>query len=287
MIKQFSTVVAAIVASGIIVSVSAQAPPAVSVRGSGTANTVPKWSSVTGIGNSSYSDVSTPGGVTAVLSDLVLPSVNGSPGWTLSAAGQSLQFAPAHGLIYSSGPFSLFAESGQFQIGTDSVFFALGTDAIARVSTTLNIGSPSGPAPSAGDVNAAGAIKINGVAVTPTGGASVEHISYQPGLLTAVNATKAAFHKFSVASTVDNIEVSAATFSCVANPTVTMYECGTSATCTTPTTIGSGTVSAAGTVVDGTISAPAIVAGDYVAFAISAGTCASIDIAATAQVHVN
>jgi len=117
---------------------------------------------------------------------------------------------------------------------------------------------------------------------------AVEHVSYQPGLLTAVNATKAVFHKFSKAATVDNIEGSAATFSCVSNPTITMYECGTSASCSsTPTTIGTVTVTSAGTVVDGTVSAPAITAGDYVAFSITAGTCASIDIAATAQVHSN
>lgn len=118
-------------------------------------------------------------------------------------------------------------------------------------------------------------------------GGVTEHISYQPGLLTAVNATKAAFHKFSKASTVDNIEGSAATFSCVANPVVTVFECGTSATCASPTTIGTVTVTAAGTVADGSISNAAIAAGDYVAFAMTGGTCASVDIAATVQTHVN
>lgn len=117
---------------------------------------------------------------------------------------------------------------------------------------------------------------------------AVEHISYQPGLLTAVNATKAVFHKFSKAATVDNIEGSAATFSCVSNPTITVFECGTSTTCaSSPVTIGTVTVTAAGAVVDGTVSSAAITAGDYVAFAMTAGTCASVDIAATIQVHSN
>jgi hypothetical protein len=119
------------------------------------------------------------------------------------------------------------------------------------------------------------------------GSGAVDHISYQPGLLTAVNATKAAYHKFSRAVTVDNIEGSAATFSCIANPTVTVFECGTSTTCATPTTIGTVTVTAAGAVVDGTVSSAAITAGDYVAFSMTAGTCASVDIAATVQVHAN
>lgn len=116
---------------------------------------------------------------------------------------------------------------------------------------------------------------------------ATQTISYQPGLLTALNATKAAFVKFVKASTVDNIEGSANTFSCVSNPTITLFECGVSTTCATPTTIGTVTITAAGTVVDGTVSAAAITAGDYVAFAETAGTCASSDIAVQVQAHSN
>lgn len=117
---------------------------------------------------------------------------------------------------------------------------------------------------------------------------ATEHLDYQPGLITSVTNTKSVFAKLSKASTVDNLEGSASAFTCVGNPTVTMYECGTSSTCSSsPVTIGTVTVTAAGTVVDGTVSAPAITAGDYVAWAISAGTCTSLDIAAVAQVHAN
>lgn len=120
------------------------------------------------------------------------------------------------------------------------------------------------------------------------GNSAVDHISYQPGLLTAVNATKAAFHKFSKASTVDNIEGSAATFTCAVNPTITVFECGTSTNCASaPVTIGTVTLTAAGAVVDGTVSAPAIAAGDYVAFAMTAGTCTAIDLSAAVQIHAN
>lgn len=116
---------------------------------------------------------------------------------------------------------------------------------------------------------------------------ATEHVSFQPGLVTAVTNGKGAFYKFSKASTVDNAEASASSFSCTGNPTVTMYECGTSTTCGAPTTISAVTVTTAGTVVDGTISSAAITAGDYVAFAISAGTCISLDVQLTAQVHQN
>lgn len=126
-----------------------------------------------------------------------------------------------------------------------------------------------------------------GSAWNPVRANAVEHISYQPGLLTALNSTKTAFHKFSGAGTVNNIEGSANTFSCVSNPTVTVFECGTDGSCATPTTIGTVTLTTAGTVVDGTINNAAIGAGHYVAFSETAGTCASSDISVTVQIHAN
>jgi hypothetical protein len=117
---------------------------------------------------------------------------------------------------------------------------------------------------------------------------AVYNISFQPGLLTSVTNTKGVYGKVSKASTVDNIEASALLFTCVGNPTITFYECGTSATCaSSPVTIGTVTVTASGQVFDGTVSAASITAGDYIAWAISAGTCTSLDIAATAQIHSN
>lgn len=134
-----------------------------------------------------------------------------------------------------------------------------------------------------------GALVVTGNVTAGNAGSGAEQtISYQPGLLTAVNSTKGVFGKFVKASTVDNIVGSAVTFSCVSNPTVTMYECGTDVNCaTSPTTIGTVTLTAAGAAVDGTISNAAIAAGHYVAWAMSAGTCASIDLATTAQIHAN
>lgn len=104
-------------------------------------------------------------------------------------------------------------------------------------------------------------------------------ITYQPGLLTAINSTQTAFVKFVKASTVDNIIGSASTFSCVSNPTVTLTDT------TTSTIIGTVTVTASGAAFAGTISSAGIAAGDVLAWATTSGTCASIDIAATAQAH--
>ena len=112
-------------------------------------------------------------------------------------------------------------------------------------------------------------------------------LTFAPGLLTSLLNTKGGFTKIPFASTVTNISVSAISFSCVSNPTITLYECGSSASCATPTTIGSATLTAAGAAVNGTISSASVAAGDYVAWAISAGTCVSLGATATAQLTVN
>lgn len=116
---------------------------------------------------------------------------------------------------------------------------------------------------------------------------AVYQIGFSPGSLTSVISTKTMFGKVSKNSTVDNIEGSALIFTCTGNPTITLYECGVSSTCASPTTIGSVTVTGTGTAIDGTINNSAITAGDYIAWAISAGVCASLDIQATAQIHSN
>lgn len=152
---------------------------------------------------------------------------------------------------------------------------------------------------SASDINTATNYRVGGTLVPTTPGTglaasgatlnsnAVYQVSYQPGLITAVAGGKAAFSKVGKAGVVDNIVGSALLFTCTGNPTVTMYECGTSATCASPTSIGSVTVTGASTAVTGTVTNPSIIAGDYVAWAISAGTCTSLDIAAVAQVHSN
>lgn len=120
------------------------------------------------------------------------------------------------------------------------------------------------------------------------GGGAEMQISYQPGLLTAINATKGVYGKFVKSSTVDNIEGSAITFSCIANPTITLTNCHTDTACaTTPTAIGTVTVTASGQAFDGTITSASILAGEYIGWSMTAGTCASIDISATAQIHAN
>lgn len=128
-------------------------------------------------------------------------------------------------------------------------------------------------------------MSVSGNTVTSS---AVARLTWQPGTLAAVAATKAGFYKVGPASTVDNIVASASLFTCSVNPTVTVFECGTSTTCAvSPVTIGTATLTAAGTAVPGTVNSSSITAGDYVAFALTAGTCTSLDMSTTVQTHAN
>lgn len=113
-------------------------------------------------------------------------------------------------------------------------------------------------------------------------------LTYAPGLLTTITNVYSHFTKFVKASTVDNVIASAMTLTtCGTNPTILVSECGSSTTCTSPTTIASIQVTATGTATPATISSPAVAAGDYVAWQISGGTCAAVDVGATMQFHAN
>lgn len=128
-----------------------------------------------------------------------------------------------------------------------------------------------------------------GISNSSNGSQATHTIDFSPGLLTTIVNTKGSVYKITKGSTVDNIEGSAITLTtCSPNPTITLFECGTSTTCaSSPVTIGSVTVTAAGTVVDGTITSSQVTAGDYIAWAITAGSCLALDIEATAVMHAN
>lgn len=108
--------------------------------------------------------------------------------------------------------------------------------------------------------------------------------AWTPGAQTAVVTTKGGFTKLIRPTIIQSLEGSATTFTCTTNPTITLYNCGTSTTCASPVTIGTVTVTAAGTVVDGAITAAnaSVPGGNYIAWATSAGSCTVLDIAGTA-----
>jgi len=198
-----------------------------------------------------------------------------------SGAGISIDDSSSTGIAIDSN-------SGSISLGGDMAYLfssatpgSVGPDCLQIATTGLitNTGSTCGTINTGGTGLSASGSTLNSNAVY--------EISFQPGMLTSVVSTISAYSKVSVASTVDNITGSAMSLTCGTNPTITLYECGTSATCASPTTMGSVTLSATGTATSGTLSSTSIAAGDYVAWSISGGTCTVLDIDATAQIHSN
>lgn len=161
-----------------------------------------------------------------------------------------------------------------------------------RGDSTWQTVSGTGTVTSVGITAGTGIRSVSGSPVTTSGNITVNSgaiyfVTYGRGKETAIVSEKGNFTKIGSTSTVDNFTFSAETFTCTVNPQVTVYECGTSTTCATPTTIGTATITAGATVVDGTISSSTVTAGDYIAFALTAGTCTSLSYDTSVQLHVN
>jgi hypothetical protein len=227
------------------------------------------------------------GGTIQNSSSTVCPAVPRIAG--LVAAGSAIQVYSTMNFSATPGFSAGINVSAGSTVATPSVQIAGSSSGVVSIlpqaaAGTFNFNLPV-TAGNAGQVLTSGG--GSGSPMTWGSGQPEQTISYQPGLMTTIITTKSAFTKFVNASTVDNIIASTNSLTCATNPTITLYECGTSTTCASPTTIGGVQVTASGTATPATISSSAITAGDYVAWAVSAGTCTSLDIAATAQVHSN
>lgn len=187
------------------------------------------------------------------------------------------------GALFASAAAIADGISGTVVITSTTITNALGFTPLSQALSAGHVYVGNG---SNVGVDTAVGVGLAGAAGSLTSNAN-QQVGYQPGLETSIVNTKGAFAKFSKASTVDNLEGSASQFTCTVNPTITLFECGTSTTCGSPTTIGTVTITASGTVVDGSITSANITAVDYVAWAITAGACTVIDISGFAQVHSN
>jgi hypothetical protein len=115
-----------------------------------------------------------------------------------------------------------------------------------------------------------------GTWTTPGNGVVGAVFSVNAGALTGITNDYLGTFKAPQALTVQNITGSAATLTCTTNPTMTFYDCGSSTTCSSPTTVGSVTVSAANTVTTGTINHASIASGDFIVGGITGGSCATL-----------
>lgn len=205
-------------------------------------------------------------------------SVGAAPAWCAGNAGTvtSVALSVPSQLSISGSPITT---SGTLALTLNS---PTGSGAIV-LATSPTLVTPALGTPASGVIT-----NLTGTCTSCSVGSNAGYqISFQPGPLTSITNTPTGFFKVAKASTVDNIVASALLLSCVANPTISFFECSTSATCAVPTTIGTVSVSTTGTATVGSISSASITAGDYVAWAITTGTCTSLDVSVTSLVHSN
>jgi len=238
--------------------------------------------------------------------NLTLGTADGNPLVTWASSG-----ATASGLVFSVNASGMQLASAPFVLTTSGLLppggvMSLGNPANAWTSGYIGcavIGAPSGGcvpgALNAQTIMANGSGTVvsmsggTGISVAPTTGVvtvtsrAIEHLSYQPGLLTAISSIKSVFYKVGNASTVDNIEGSASIYACVSTPMLAFWNCGSQVTCGSPVLIGLVSVSGTAGATDGTIVSGAIAAGTYIAATMASGTCTSIDLAGTMQIHAN
>ena len=113
------------------------------------------------------------------------------------------------------------------------------------------------------------------------------NFSWNTGDQTAIATAKTGFTLVPRPTTVDTVTASAQSATCSGDPSIVVYECGTSTTCATPTVIARATMTsvAAGTAYPGTLSSTSIGAGHYIAFATNAGTCSASNISVNMVGH--
>jgi hypothetical protein len=211
-------------------------------------------------------------------------AAGGGSGVTSLTAGTGLTASPS--TITATGSYSLTTpvtatNGGTGEAGTiTGVLMGNGTSA-HTAATAAQIITPFGSGSSTNY------LRGDGTVATPQ---SVAYLSYDTGNVTTASLPFGGFQKVSNASTVDNLDGTTIAYSCSAAPTITLYDCGTSTTCGAGSRTAIGTIVFAGsngTATDGTITHSGIAAGDYVAWATTAGTCTTLNFQVHAQVHTN
>lgn len=144
----------------------------------------------------------------------------------------------------------------------------------------IALGSPTGGNKGSGTINVAGGYYVNNVAI----GVPYQVYSCAVPLTTGVGAsTLTCFMKAARAFTVDNIIATVSGTLVTVTPSV--FECGTSTTCASPTTIGSGAVTSSNTATPITVSSASVAAGDYIAVELTAGTVTSVAVNIQVEMH--
>lgn len=238
-----------------------------------------------------------------VTSGMSVLDINGSQAgyiWTLTTDDPivldttNLSFSQVAGLIGSTGATGQTGASGSSgSSGASGLSGATGaTGASGATGSSGSTGSTgatgfTGSTGATGQTGSSGASGASGNSgVTGATGLSPSIFTLSTGTLSSLSASAIVGNGKAAQTTSITYAVAAANaFSCVVNPVITLYDCGTSAgACTSGTTaMASVTLTGANTQTDGTISQASISAGHYWAWEIDSGTCASLNATGTAQ----
>lgn len=87
----------------------------------------------------------------------------------------------------------------------------------------------------------------------------------------------------SSAQTIKTITAQASVFTCTGNPTLTLFDCGTSSSsCSSGTSIGTATLTGANSIVTGSFTPYALALSHYWAWLVTSGTCTALNATGTA-----
>lgn len=172
------------------------------------------------------------------------------------------------------------------------VLYASGSNALSKLAKSTsstrylsNTGTSNNPAWAQVDLSNG----VTGTLAVGNGGsgratAISAPLSFTANLTSIASNQIVAYGKLSAAATIQNMVAEATSFTCVSNPTLTLYDCGTSAgACTTGrTALASVTLTASGGA-DGTVTTAGIAAGHYWAVETTGGTCTTLTTTGTAD----
>lgn len=230
----------------------------------------------------------TPGGTTTTDATAIAAAMTSVfTGWTASSSANLITLVKTAAVIdnLATLTFNGNPSAGAFTITNTA--YPSGASGATGATGSSGASGASGATGKTGATGSSGASGASGTSgASGATGVSTGSFPLSTGTLSGLSANEIVGNGRVAVTTVITYAVAAAnTFSCVANPTLTLYDCGTSAgACTAGTTLlAAVTLTGSAAQTDGTVSVGSLAAGHYWAWEITAGTCASLNATGAAQ----
>src|SRR5271166_3862640 len=198
----------------------------------------------------------------------------------------SLSLAPGDWADLGSDGTNLNTQVGHYTGGGGTTLPMLASGQIlgnGTTSTTTAMATNLASGPGIGINSNSGTITISNTSPASST-TNYSRLDFAPSVQVALN-TPSAYTRIPVASVVDKITLSAGALTCGTNPTIVLYDCGASTTCSGPMTLASGVITSPGAAIDVVPTNQLIAAGDLVAWAVTAKSCTIESLSAVAELH--